>query len=503
MAFVLGELEIPVRATGMDALVASITSVHTRLGGIETVGKTAMAATSEAAHETKSIYGVLSDSIKGVGEKLLAMGGVDMTPMLNQITSMVGNFGAMGVIVGTITATLAAAVKAGFSWAKLQDDINQLGLRTELMGGNAEDAKTKVQALTKELMAYGIAGAQTRGMLENALGRGLNIDQATNTVRAAIALGQATGMGAERAMRALEAYQEMGVRGLRSIPTFRSDIIKHKSDAEIQQKLNDMIANGTKMLRDKVDTDFEGMLIRIENSFGKIWFMLMKAFGPPVVAIVSVLAQTFQVMGNIIEAITPAFVYLVDLIFKIGVAVGVVIAAKYAWLGIQAVLLVMGVAWTGIAYSWSAANMTLAGSFWAVVGAMQGLLTLTFGKVALIVGVFVGLASILSSIFEPVQQFFSSIFGWFGGLWDKIKGWLGLKTEALKMPTALEPGMTARASMGSIESLWEKFAAAGAEKSTGQQQLEQLQQVNTHLTNISANTMPQGTGRPPVPAGAV
>lgn len=503
MAFVLGELEIPTRVTGMDGVLASITSAVSSLNGVTAIQERTKAITKDKGEETHSIFGTLSSAITDASKKLLDMAGVDMTPLIAKITEMVGKFGSMGIVVGGIVATLASVVTAGFAGGKWADEMTQLGRRAALLGGDADEAKKKVGGLVVELLAFGVSGAQTRSMLANALGRGMNIDQASNTVRAALALGESSSMGTQQALRALEAYQEMGVGGLRRLPIFRSDVMLKKSDEEIQRKLNDMIARGTTQLAEKADKDFVGMLTKIENAFGKVWFMMMKAFGPPVVAVVNVLAQAFQVMGNIVSSITPAFIYLVDLLFRIALGVGAVIIAKYTWMGLMVGWGALVGGWTALTSAWASGNMTLAGSFWAVVAGMRALLTLTFGKVAIVVGVIVGLASILGSIFEPIGNFFAMVFGWLGGLWDKFKGFLGLKTEALKMPDKLDPGMTAKATMMSVESLWEKFANAGAEKSTGQQQLEQLQQVNTHLTNISANTQPQGTGRPPVPAGAV
>ncbi len=485
MGFVLAELEIPVRVTGMGDANIAVSAIQTKLSGMSATMKTATMPTEthgKTGEKTGSVFDTLRDSITGAAEKLTQMAGVDMSPFVQQVTQAIGQFGSMGIVVASVTTLIAAAVKAGFDWGKAQDAIGDIGMRVKLMGGNAEEAKIKVKELTGELKNFGIAPSQSRAMLEQALGRGQNINQAMNTVRAATALSAALGISEESAARSLESYEEIGTSALRRLPHFREMIRLKRSDSDIQKELNEFIRRGVEIQRDKIENNFEGVLIRIEVALGKVWAIAMKVFGPVVVGAIETVAFAMSIVGKIADMINFSISYLGEGFIAFGATVGVILTLGGAWWLLSAAVTAVGAAMS--------ATTAATASFGSVLGII---FSLPFLKIALAIGGVVAVVTALGGSFK-----------WLTDIFGAVKEGLGLKTPELKTPEGIAPGRLQQSTMISVEHLWEKFAAAGVDTmDTGKQSVIQLERLNTTLSNIAANGLPQPTGRPPVPAGAV
>ncbi len=385
----------------------------------------------------------LAGSIGGAAGELGALGGVGLAS-LGPILAATGPIAAGFVVVAGAIAMAVAGVK---NFIEDQDKLKVLGERVRLQGGNPEQAKGRLEEFSERMRDRGQSQEVTLGQVEAALARGLTLDQAMLTANAAKSLATQLNMSSDAASNLLRRYQEMGPLALRREESFRAMIKEGASEAEIQAKLNDLIAKGAELGKFKRENTIAGQASKMGIAWERLVEMTGELIGP---AVVAALQLTSAIILDIVDGVTTWKKENADL-----------------WEGLMLVSAGVGYAIGGIVYA---------------IGYVIGALVKAVALITKFLGIILGIRAL--------------------GEW-----WSGPKTadnaaaeNAKALGASLEPGGQGKKStFMNAEELWKKLAIAGVEGGPNyqQQSAQGIDRLNQTMNEWSVSGLPtRNVGEP-------
>ncbi len=250
--------------------------------GLKVPGADAAKAALQGANEA-------AQSLGGALRKLLD---IDLSTVLQ-----------LGTIAGA-TALLGTMTK---KFMELQDEAKNMQFRFRVLGMETEENTKKVFAFGKQMQeSFGVGQAEARKLSMDALTKGINPGRYQEMTASAVQLGAALGISSQRALSVVEQLEAGNTMVLRRLhPSFRILMEQGASRHTLEQKVNEMIAQGGSIAKERMNT-FEGQIGRLKNAFSNLSVSVANAIGPAFAPIVSKAADALEHLTKKVEAYIKA-----------------------------------------------------------------------------------------------------------------------------------------------------------------------------------------------------
>jgi hypothetical protein len=268
---------------------SAVTEAKKKVGdlasAVKSVGDKGM--TVPGADKTAGLLQRSADAAKGLGEQLTALAGIDLAGLMK-----------LGSMAGMVAGLTAATKK----FMDLSDETANFKLRFKSLGLESEENTKKLYAYGKAAQEqFGIGQAEARKMGEQMMLKGINPTRYQQMTTSALGLAAAAGIGQEQAMRMIQMVEAGNMQVLRRILIFRQMLDMGMGRFQIEQKLNEMIAGGNEMAKERMNT-FRGQTDRLKNAFVDLYAAVARAVGPAFAPLVRRMADAMEGLTRKVEA---------------------------------------------------------------------------------------------------------------------------------------------------------------------------------------------------------
>lgn len=243
-------------------------------------GATAGGVKVRGTEETKKHLEGATKAAASLGDALAKLAGIDLA-QIRQLGTIAGAVGLIG-----------AATKR---FMNLQDEMKNTQFRFRVLGMETEENTKKFFEFGKSMSeAFNIGQAEARKLSMDALTKGINPGRYQEMTGSALGLSNALGISADRAMHVVEQLEAGNTTVLRRMHlAFRVLLEQGASRFTLEQKVNEMIAQGTQIAEQRKNT-YEGQVTRLKNAFDNLYASVSKALGVQFAPMVSKMADAME-----------------------------------------------------------------------------------------------------------------------------------------------------------------------------------------------------------------
>lgn len=267
----------------------------------------AMAGTAKQAQAATVATNTLNKTLDDTKKKSVIPGGLNDLPnklraatdaangLLSQLLGLMGINLSQILALGTVGGLAAAAGVATRNFMNMQDELFNVRGRFRMLGLETEDNTRRFYEFGRTMQnSFGIAAQEARRLSMTMLQQARWPERYQEMARSAIGFGEALGVSTDRAaglITQLEAGNYMVLRRLH--PNFRRLIDMGAGRLAIEQEVNRMIAEGTVIARERMQT-FGGQMQAMKNSFTAVGRTVAEIIGPAFVPMIQTVAQWIE-----------------------------------------------------------------------------------------------------------------------------------------------------------------------------------------------------------------